>query len=439
MIRFLVCLLVPCLAPTAACASGVIHKVHYDGSDKPGELVFAVDYYLWVPDGVGTLRGVIVHQHGCGTGACQGGVTAAQDLHWQALARKWDCALMGSSYQAPDGTNCRLWCDPRNGSEQTFLRSLADFASATQHAELTQVPWCLWGHSGGGFWASLMHVKYPERIVAIWLRSGTGFSAWESGEIPRPEIPAAAYDVPVMGNPGLKEKSDPRFRRAWDGLLAMLEAYRAHGAPLGFAPDPRTSHECGDSRYLAIRFFDTCLAQRLSEKGAKDQTLRPLDRSRAWLATPTGDDLQPQAAFSGDPAKAAWLPDEAFATAWSEYIRTGSVDDATPPPPPTQVTVTVKPGEGIELTWEAEADLESGIQAFLIERNGQPLAQVPEKPVGRFGRPLFQAMSYHDTPEAPVPEMRFMDRTAQPGDKPVYRVFTVNSVGLKSEPRQGPK
>ena len=120
-IRFLVCLLVSCLVPTAACASGVIHKVHYDGSDKPGELVFAVDYYLWVPDAVATLRGVIVHQHGCGTGACQGGVTAAQDLHWQALARKWDCALMGSSYQAPDGTNCRLWCDPRNGSEQTFL------------------------------------------------------------------------------------------------------------------------------------------------------------------------------------------------------------------------------------------------------------------------------------------------------------------------------
>jgi hypothetical protein len=44
---------------------------------------------------------------------------------------------------------------------------------------------------------------------------------------------------PVMGNPGLKEKTDLRFRRAWDGLLAMLEAYRSHGAPFGFAPDPR--------------------------------------------------------------------------------------------------------------------------------------------------------------------------------------------------------
>ncbi len=106
---FLVCLLAAVLAPAAVDAAGTSHQVHYDASDKPGELVFAVDYYLWIPDDAAALRGVIVHQHGCGTGACQGGATAARDLHWQALARKWNCALMGSSYQAPDGTNCRLW------------------------------------------------------------------------------------------------------------------------------------------------------------------------------------------------------------------------------------------------------------------------------------------------------------------------------------------
>ena len=36
------------------------------------------------------------------------------------------------------------------------------------------------------------------------------------------------------------------------------------------------------------------------------------------------------------------------------------------------------------------------------ERDGRPLARVPEKPQGRFGRPLFQGMSYGDTPERPV-------------------------------------
>jgi hypothetical protein len=33
---------------------------------------------------------------------------------WQALARKWDCALLGPVIHQPEAANCRLWCDPRN-------------------------------------------------------------------------------------------------------------------------------------------------------------------------------------------------------------------------------------------------------------------------------------------------------------------------------------
>jgi len=84
----------------------------------------------------------------------------------------------------------------------------------------------------------------------------------------------------------------------------------------------------------------------------------------------------------------------------------------------------------------AEADLESGIKEFLIQRDGQDLAQVPEKPAGKFGKPLFQGMSYHDTPEKPLLEMRFVDKTAKPGQKHVYRLITVNGAGLKAEPSQ---
>ena len=43
-------------------------------------------------------------------------------------------------------------------------------------------------------------------------------------------------------------------------------------------------------------------------------------------------------------------------------------------------------------------------------------------------------MSYHDTPEKPLPAMRFLDRTAKPGTKHSYRIIAVNSVGLKSKP-----
>jgi poly(3-hydroxybutyrate) depolymerase len=414
-------------------AAGRHFEVSYPPSEKPGELSLGVTYTLWLPDGVARLRGVIVHQHGCGSGACKAGATAAYDLHWQALARKWDCALLGPSYRQEDNQNCRLWCDPRNGSGRTFLAALHDLAQKSQHPDLERVPWCLWGHSGGGFWASLMEVQHPERVVACWLRSGTAFAAWEKGEVPKPEIPEAAYRVPVMCNPGAKENGDKRFNGAWTGTLAMFKAYRAKGAPIGFAPDPRTSHECGDSRYLAIPFFDACLALRLPAPGDADQCLKPVDGKSAWLAELLGDRPLPASAYTGNAGEAVWLPNERVVKAWAEYVKTGAVSDDTPPPTPVDVKVAAT-DQGISITWDAEADLESGLRGFVIQRDGNDLAQVPEKSVGRFGRPLFQTMSYHDTPEKPLPELRFLDRAARPGERHEYRVTAVNSVGLKSEP-----
>lgn len=434
MPRQLTTLLFCLMVTTPAAGAGTYHEVTYPPSAEPGRLQFGVTYTLWIPDGVETIRGVVVHQHGCGDGACRGGATAAYDLHWQALARKWDCALLGPSYQQGEHPNCRLWCDPRNGSGDAFLKALDDLAEKSGHPEVATVPWCLWGHSGGGFWASLMQVKYPERIVAIWNRSGTAYAAWESGEIPKPEIPAAAFAVPVMCNPGVKEKEHERFRRAWDGCLAMFEAYRAKGAPIGFAPDPRTAHECGDSRYLAIPFFDACLAMRLPDQGSASRELKPVDWSLAWYADLLGSEPQSAESYSGEKAKAVWLPNEQVARAWAEYVETGAVGDTTRPPAPANVRAESQADGSVRITWEAAADLESGIGAFAILRDGESVAQVPEKPVGRFGRPLFQSMSYHDTPERPLPSMEYRDAHVPSVGKHSYQVVTVNSVGLRSEP-----
>lgn len=422
------------LVASTASASGRYVEVEYPPSTEPGALQFGVTYTLWIPDGVKTLRGLIVHQHGCGSGACKGGETAAYDLHWQALAKKWDCGLLGPSYHQDDKQNCRLWCDPRNGSEKAFLKALNDLAGKSQHPEVAEVPWCLWGHSGGGFWASLMQTSHPKRIVAIWFRSGTAFTAWEKGDIPRPDIPVAAYGIPMMCNPGAKENGDPRFSGAWTGAMGMFKAYRAKGAAIGFAPDPRTAHECGDCRYLAIPFFDACLALRLPEPGAKSNELKPVDPRQAWLAPLLGGAAVPAAKYEGDTAESCWLPSEAVARAWAEYVKTGAVDDTTPPPAPADVKVTAVENGGVTIAWNASADFESGLQGFLIRRDGKDLVQLPQKPSARFGRPLFQAMSYHDTPERPLPEMKFIDSEAKPGEKHTYEILSINSVGLRSEP-----
>jgi hypothetical protein len=48
------------------------------------------------------------------------------------------------------------------------------------------------------------------------------------------------------------------------------------------------------------------------------------------------------------------------------------------------------------------------------------------------GRQLFQGTSYHDTPDNPLAELKYVDASPTKGAE--YRVIVVNSVGLKSEP-----
>ena len=102
------------------------YRVRDEASTQPGELIYPVNYTIWIPKDVKSLRGVIVHQHGCGEGSCKSGLTGAYDLHWQALAKKHDCALLAPSYEQPEKADCQMWCDPRNGSSAAFRKGLVD-------------------------------------------------------------------------------------------------------------------------------------------------------------------------------------------------------------------------------------------------------------------------------------------------------------------------
>lgn len=426
-------------AAPAAQGAGRYVEVEYPPSSAAGELQVGVTYTLWIPEGVHHLRCIVVHQHGAGRNAASHGATAAYDLHWQALAKKWDCALLGPTYHvlndAIDTTpgGAQLWFDPGMGSDKAFLRALGDLASRADHAELSAVPWVLWGHSGGGIWSDVMADLHPDRVVAMFLRSGAA-AMFRNRVFPQPQVPAAAYTIPTIANAGVKERKTDGSVGPWEGSKTIFEEYRAKGGLISFAPDPRTGHECGDSRYLAIPFFDAVMAMRLPAKGSRDQTLRPVDTSKAWLAPLMGDTAQPAAAYKGKPNEAVWLPNEAVAKAWMEYVKTGTVGDTTPPPAPSHVRISPSAGEGTEIAWDAAVDFESGIGGFVILRDGQELVKLPEKPsANTYGRRLFQEMSYHDTPEPPVAEMRYVDRTASAGQKHRYAVITINSTGLRSK------
>jgi hypothetical protein len=410
------------------------YRVRYEASTKPGELVYPVSYTLWIPPGVTTLRGLIVHQHGCGEGSCKSGQTGAYDLHWQALAKKHGCALMGPSYEQPDKADCQMWCDPRKGSDAAFQKSLSDLGGLSGHPELATVPWALWGHSGGGHWAGGMVLLHPDRIAAAWLRSGVPPIAPVEGKPAPYSISEAATAVPVMCNLGTKEgvtDKEGRFAGVWGGVEIFFKGMRAKNSLIGVAVDPFSSHDCGNQRYLAIPWLDACLTARLTDH--EGVALKPMPAADSWLAPLEVGNPKPSAPlaaadFKGDLGTSVWLPNKTIAGAWQQYITDTAVTDTTPPPAPANLTV-----KGNELSWEAEADLESGLAGFVIERDGKFLAKVPEEAKNPFGRPLFQNLSYSDTPTQPLVGMRFTDTTAEAGKTHTYKIIAVNTVGLKSE------
>lgn len=406
------------------------YRVRYEPGTGKGELVYGVNYTVWIPPGVKTLRGVVVHQHGCGEGSCKSGLTGAFDLHWQALAKKHDCALLSPAYEQPDKADCQMWCDPRNGSDAAFQKGLKELGEKSKHPELATVPWALWGHSGGGHWCGGMVMLHPERVAAAWLRSGVPLLKDDPKRqgIKAHTLPDAALKVPLLCNLGTKEGvtvKEGQFAGVWPANEAFFNVVRGKGGLVGVAIDPLSSHDCGNSRYLAIPWLDACLSARLPKKAG--DPLADMPQEGAVLAPITGGSAM--GTWKGDPLTAGWLPNAAIGKKWEQYVKDTVVSDDTPPPAPTDVTVM-----GAVLTWGCEADVESGLAGFVIERDGKEYATLPEKGKNPFGRPVFQNLQYSDTPTQPLVPMTFTDAKPEGGKKHVYRVIAVNTAGLKSKP-----
>ena len=407
------------------------YRVRYEASTKQDELTFPVKYTIWIPPGVEKLRGIIVHQHGCGEGSCKSGLTGAWDLHWQALAKKHDCALISPSYEQPQKADCQMWCDPRNGSNMAFQKALIDLGKKSGHSELESIPWALWGHSGGGHWAGGMTILHPEKVAASWLRSGVPLvkvNPERPGIKHYNDISDTVLQVPIMCNPGTKEgvtDKKGKFARVWPANEIFLSTLRAKGALVGVSIDPLTAHECGNSRYMAIAWLDSCLTLRLPDSsGGK---LKPMPKKDVYLAGFLDKKAVPEAEYSGDKSKASWIHSKAIAKTWEHFVKDTAIPDNSAPPSPSNVKV-----EGKKITWTAEADLESGISHFIIERDGKFLAKVGG-PKNRFGRQLFQGLQYSDTPAFPLVEMTYTDESQKKGKEHSYKVISVNTVGLKSK------
>ena len=417
----------------------------FDQSIEPRqEDAFAAAHYrLWMPRETPELRGILIRQHGCGSGAREKGLHHAQDLQWQALAQKYGFALMGSQLWAAE-EDCSTWTMPEDGSAHALKRALEHFTEITGHPEITTIPWCLWGHSEGAIWTMNMVHLYPERILAAFPRSGGLSPAGRTYSRSQPQSireNPAAFKVPILFCYGAKEREPGnRFNALIEGVHQAFEAGRAEGAPWALAVHPDAEHENAQSRQLALRFFDTLLPKRLPDPLSTSTDLVELEKENAWLGKQADLDIAPLSPDMASSSNSSYLAEESLAESWKAFTTHGNIQDKTPPPPPHELRVH-KAGSQTELSWNAWADIESGIGHFAIYRKGKLLGHVggPEH-LATNPEAFFHAWNYHDQPllEDPLTRMRFIDRTPpepiQPED---YEVRTVNQAGLYSAPTQG--
>lgn len=374
-------------------------------------------YAVYIPEGVTAIRGVLIHQHGC---TMEGrGMATAFDIQYQAFAKKWQLAVVGPDLYAKN--NCHDWKDPASGSAAALLATLEEIGAFAKLPSLKTAPWLLWGHSGGGYWSQAMMTAYPERVMALFSYSPGLDAAFQ--------YPKKALQIPVM----IRHAGAEGDACCWHTALRTFDELRKDNGYAGIAYTRYQHHNYSFVRYMAIPFFEAVLQQRLPEKAGGGYTaMRNMDAGKAWLGDTASLNIYPAAIYPGEKRSASWLPDALTAAKWREFVITGTVADRTPPPSPYDVHIKRRHNMVVELTWKADADVESGISHFNIYKGGQLAGRFPSSGV-------YQGFDTNGDDAYPLLLPKLRTDIALPWNEPArIAVSTVNHFGLESAKTEVP-
>lgn len=369
------------------------------------------DYGLYIPN-KGTIRGVLILQHGCGME--QFGITRPYDIQYQSFAKKWHLAVLETALYG----SCGDWKNASSGSAAALLNALVELGKISDHDELSIVPWLLWGHSGGGYWTLSMIQAYPERILAAFCYS----PAWE---IPNGKFTGTVKDIPVfIRHAGSGEAPQGGSNCCWTSSGEAFRALRKLNAPASIAFTAGQNHNYSFVRHMAIPFYEAVLKQRLPDKNGMD--LRNLDHNQTWLGDTLTLEIFKESSYAGNKESLCLLPDSITALTWKEYVTTGNVADRTPPPAPYDLQIEMLK-DSVGLIWKADADIESGIRCFNIYVNGILAGRFPASGI-------YQAFDTNGDNSIPkLPPDKNCRMAIQGKKKTVISIRTINNFGLESE------
>ncbi|MGE9314558.1 hypothetical protein ACLOAU_23075 [Niabella sp. CJ426] len=386
-------------------------KVYIITQKKAEYKIDSARYAVFIPEGVTSINGILIHQHGC---TMEGrGMATAYDVQYQAFAKKFQLAIVGPDLFAKN--NCHDWKTPASGSADALLTTLSQISILAKIPSLKNVPWLLWGHSGGGYWSQAMMAAYPERVMALF--------SYSPGLDASFNYPKEAMQVPVM----IRYAGPEGDACCWESAVRTFEELRKSDGMVSIALTRYQNHNYSFVRYMAIPFFESVMQQRMPEKpGAGFMAMRKIDRSKAWLGDTASLNIYSEKSYPGKMLGASWLPDSLTAVKWREFIVSGTIVDRTAPPAPYELQLFRRHNMTVELSWKADADIESGISHFNIYKGGHLVGRFPSSGV-------YQGFDTNGDDAYPLslPELR-TDISLPWNDSGKISISTVNHFGLES-------
>ncbi len=254
--------------------------------EHPRERDRYVAFRLWVPDDLPTVRTLVVLV----PGYYGDGRNMAADEAWQKFARENDAALLACFFQGQESATYqwqRLW------SGQQFDQSLAKLAEKSLHPEVATAPIAMWGLSAGGQFTYNFACWKPERLVAFGISKG-GHNFLDAS-------PA------TLRLPGLFIVAAHDMGERVTNLTGLFTDGRRSGAPWCLVLEPESGHDLGRDPELVRAFFGQILKQ-------------PPARAAAWEGNLTTHEIKPLAP-DHPPGLTSWLPDEATARLWLQFVK----------------------------------------------------------------------------------------------------------------------
>jgi len=275
----------------------------FDQVAKPGANYDKAEFRLWLPDGAGPVRALVVLV----PGSNGEGRTMVDDPFWQAFAVEHHVGLIGCHVtdKPHDQSFIEEYVEVAKGSGQALLDSVSALGAMAGHAEIATAPLMLWGMSAGGEFDYEFAVWKPERVIAFVVNKGNIYYTALA--------PAATRSIPALLFTGEK---DLDFRiETVNGIFAVN---RRGGALWALTEEPGIGHAVGRSKELGAMLFEDVLAARLPD--TPGGALRPIAEKTGFIGdltaktyTPMGDSRPPNRMTS-------WLPTERLAKAWQAVV-----------------------------------------------------------------------------------------------------------------------